>query len=65
VFVAFGTQREMRMRHIVNCGFSGSTVCFQHYITKGTIFEKKIAETSLIVRRTAQDMIKNAILVFM
>ena len=26
VFVALGTQREMRMRHIVICGLSGPTI---------------------------------------
>jgi len=32
----------MRMRHIVICGLSGSTIYFfSHYLIKGTIFEKK------------------------
>jgi len=28
VFVALGTQRKMRMRHIVICGLSGCTTFF-------------------------------------
>jgi hypothetical protein len=28
MFVALGIQREMRMRHIVICGMSGSTTIF-------------------------------------
>ena len=30
VFVVLGTQREMRMRHIVICGHSGSTTFFHN-----------------------------------
>ena len=32
VFVALGTQREVRMRHIDICGLSGSTVLYILYI---------------------------------
>jgi len=28
MFVALGIQNEMRMRHIVICGLSGSTIVF-------------------------------------
>jgi hypothetical protein len=31
----------MRKRHTVFCGLPGSTTCFPHYLTKGTILEKK------------------------
>jgi len=39
VFVALGTQREMRMGYIVICGLSGSTTFF--HLINGTIFERK------------------------
>ena len=32
-FVALGTQREMRMRHIVICGLSSCTIPFFHIIS--------------------------------
>jgi hypothetical protein len=65
VIVALGTQRAMRMRHIVICGLPGCTVLFPHYVingkTKTTIIEYKIcalifsttsfSETFLILRR--------------
>jgi len=41
VFVDVGTQREMRIGHIVICGLSGSTLLFPHYLINGNIFEKK------------------------
>ena len=41
VSVALGIGRAVRMRHIVNCGFSGCTIFFPHYLIKGTIFEKR------------------------
>jgi hypothetical protein len=39
--VALGTQSELRVRHIVICGLSWSTIFISHYLINCTIFEKK------------------------
>jgi len=63
----------MRMRFIVICGLSGSTIFFPHYFVRGTIFEKQLldmkcvflyslqflSEKCLIIRSIQRDMTKN------
>ena len=73
MFVASGIRTAMRMRHIVICGLSRSTIFFSHYLTHDTIFENEVtehkpcvlifctnlSETFFILRRTERDMITN------
>jgi len=40
VFVALVIQRAMRMRHIVICNPSRSTVFITHYLHKAQLFKK-------------------------
>jgi len=49
VFVALGIQHAMRMRHIANCNLPRSKIIFPHYLTNGTIFEKKVTEHKMCV----------------
>jgi hypothetical protein len=37
-------QHEMRMRHIVICGLSGSTIFFPHCLINYTISKRKVIE---------------------
>jgi len=41
VSVALGTLREMRMRHIISCGLSGSTKIIQNISLKARFLKKK------------------------
>jgi hypothetical protein len=42
VFVALGNQHVMRMLPVVACGLPLSNNIFPHFLTNGTIFEKKL-----------------------
>jgi hypothetical protein len=48
VFIAVSTQNAMRIRHIVFCGLSGSTVCF-HLISYTVVISKKNIEHEMCV----------------
>jgi hypothetical protein len=41
MFVALCIQHAMRMRHVVICGLSGSTIFFPRYLINGTILGRK------------------------
>ena len=70
--VALGTQREIRMRHIVICGLSGCII-FLHIISQTVRFSKNIIEHKMcvlifsttflseryLILRTERDTIKN------
>ena len=76
VFVALGNQHAMRVRYIVICSLSGSTIFFSTLLNQRQNFRKKklldikyvfwfslqlFAETLLIIKRNERDIIKKYI----
>jgi hypothetical protein len=49
VFVALGIQHAMHVHHIGISGLPRSTLFFPHYLTNGTIFEKKLLDTKCVL----------------
>jgi hypothetical protein len=47
--VALAIQHSMRMRLIVICDLSGSTIFFSHYLIKNKLFGKKVTEDKMCV----------------
>jgi hypothetical protein len=48
MFVALGIQQAMRMRHIVICCLSGSTIYSSRYLINGMAFgKKKVTENNM------------------
>jgi len=47
VFVALGIQQAMRMRRIVICDLSRSTIFFPHYLINDMIYKKKKTQNVL------------------
>jgi len=56
VVVALGTQHAMRMRHIVICDLSGSTV-FLHFISQTALLFEKVIEYEIWVLMFSTDFV--------
>ena len=49
VCVALGIHYAMRMRYIVICGLSGSTILFPHFLINGTIVAKMLLKKQYVL----------------
>jgi hypothetical protein len=60
VFVALDMPQEMRMRHIVIYGLSGSTIFFSHYLINSTILDKKLLHIKCVFLFSLQFFMKRS-----
>jgi hypothetical protein len=57
-YVALFTQHKMRMRHIVSCGLSGSTVFF-HITLQATRFSKQAIDHKIMLMILSTTFVRN------